>query len=423
MSPYWILWIILCIVTIKDVACASTTRILKCEFYFIFVIMSLLLIWRYGQGSDYFGYYLNYLLIPDDTITFPHYGEVHGEIGWLFICNVFRVLHAPWELFVALVSAMQMWGLFLFMHKYSVEMPFALILSIPSLYFIYFASSLRQGLLIAILLGVLLPLLEEKKYLPFFIITGICITIHSVACVFLLLPLVQWIRKTSVSLALTASAWAAGFLFTNPFFQRLFKTINLGSLQYYLDSAVSNVNFNVMAIAERLLSFTIVSFLYYRMWKLHVCNDCYSYVYRCYLMAVAVYGLLSWNGFIASRTMGVLQFTEIYLIGFALQYLVKKEKYTMLGLLIALNSFMLFKNVNASIYEGEYIKNITAYSYPYVSIFDRGRIYELRELPRGWLRIINKDHPTREIELKLRLAQEKYVIAYNGEKTQNISAP
>ena len=95
----------------------------------------------------------------------------------------------------------------------------------------------------------------------------------------------------------------------------------------------------------------------------------------------------------------------------------------MLGLLIALNSFMLFKNVNASIYEGEYIKNITAYSYPYVSIFDRGRIYELRELPRGWLRIINKDHPTREIELKLRLAQEKYVIAYNGEKTQNISAP
>ena len=391
MSPYWIFWIVLCVVVIKDVACSSTTRILKYEFYFLFTVMSLFLIWRYGQGTDYFGYYVNYLHIPDNRISFPNYGDVHGELGWLFICNVFRVLHAPYELFVAVIAAIQMWGLFLFIHKYSVEMPIVLMLSIPSLYFIYFMSALRQGLTIAVLLGILLPLLEEKKYFPFFIVTAVCITIHSAACVFLLLPLAQRIRKTSVLFALTAGAWAVGLLFTLPFFQELFLTINLGSLQYYLSNAVSNVSFSIMAIAERLFSFTIVTFLYYKMWKSHVCNERYNFVYRCYLVAVAIYGLLSWNGFIASRTMGSLRFVEIYLIGAALQPLMKKEKYVIVGILIALNSFMLFKNMNAATYEGIYDKSINTYNYPCVSIFDSDKIFELRELPPGWLKIINSD--------------------------------
>ena len=73
---------------------------MKYEFYFIFAVMSLALIWRYGQGTDYFGYYVNYLLVPEHTISFPNYGEVHGELGWLFLCNLFRVIHAPYEHFL-----------------------------------------------------------------------------------------------------------------------------------------------------------------------------------------------------------------------------------------------------------------------------------------------------------------------------------
>ena len=407
MSPYWVLWLVLCIVVIKDATFSSTTKIMKYEFYFIFAVMSLALIWRYGQGTDYFGYYVNYLLVPEHTISFPNYGEVHGELGWLFLCNLFRVIHAPYELFVALVSAMQMWCLFLFMNKYCVESPMALMLSIPSLYFIYFMSGLRQGCVIAVLLGILLPLLEERKYFLFYIIVILCITIHSVACVFLFLPLVQWIRKTFVLLIMTAAAWMIGILFTIPIFQQFFLTINIGSLQYYLSDTISNVNFSIMAIAERVLLFLIVTFLYYRMWKSHECNGRYSFIYRCYLVAVASYGLLSWNGFIASRTMAAIQFVEIHLIVTALKYLVKREKCVIVGILVVLNSFMLFKNINAAILQGQY-NNTDNYNYPYISIFESEKIFKIREFPKGWLKIISNDHPiSKEIELEHWLHEEE----------------
>ena len=387
MSPYWIGWGILCVVVFKDAATSIDSRSTRWEFGILFIAMTLFLMLRYGQGSDYFGYYYNYLMVSNTEITFPSY-DVHGELGYLLICNIFRVLHIPYTIFVVLISVVQMGGLLLFLRRYGVNTPFALLLSVPSLYFVYFMSGLRQGIVIAVLLGVLLPLLEDKRYISYIIGTALCMTIHSVAFIFLLLPVAQWIKKVSTLQILTMLAWVGGILLATPIGQTIFSAIELGSLQFYL----GNTHISIAAVAERLFFLTVVTYLYQKIEKVSMTGiEQYRFVYRCYLVAMAVYGLLCWNDLVASRTAGALRYVEIYLVVAGVRRIDRFGRYLVMLFFTVLSSMMLVKNVNAAISEGAYNSNIKVFNYPYVSLIDRSAIYELRDVYRAYQREIERD--------------------------------
>lgn len=52
---------------------------------------------RFGQGTDYFAYRYIYNRLSPDGFDFSIYSTVHGEIGYLILCNLFRYAKLPYE--------------------------------------------------------------------------------------------------------------------------------------------------------------------------------------------------------------------------------------------------------------------------------------------------------------------------------------
>ena len=65
-------------------------------FNVAFVLLTLMICLRYGQGTDYFGY-LNVFLRHD-----------HGEIGYTLLQSLFSYFNLPFELMIAIISLFQM---------------------------------------------------------------------------------------------------------------------------------------------------------------------------------------------------------------------------------------------------------------------------------------------------------------------------
>lgn len=375
MSLYIIVWLFFCLLSIKEAATADKSPKPKMSFYICFLILTLMLVFRYGQGTDYFGYRSNYYKIPDFAITFPNY-DVHGEVGYSLLCNIFRVCHLPFESFVSCISVIQMGAMFVFYKRYQIATPFALLLSIPTLYMTYFISSIRQGVAIAIFLGLLFPMLENKNYVGYVIGTLVCISFHSVAAVFLLLPFVQIFHRISVLQVFVVLSWLGGFILATPEGQTLIKFFGISGVNFYL----GQISISLTACAERLVLLGIVTWLYIKLGKNGKCNDTFRLAYSVYLLSMMIYGGLLWNSLIASRTAAVLRFLEIYLIAYGVRQMNRGSRYLAVILLLVLQTFMFYKNITTAIQEGPYKPEVDAINYPYVSVFSPEKIFDYREI-------------------------------------------
>lgn len=383
MSVYLVVWLVLCLLTLKQSVGKETRTAEKIEFWFCFLILTGILVFRYGQGSDYFGYRYNYYKISDVAITFPNY-DVHGETGYQLVCNIFRILHVPFEGFIAFVSILQMGFLLLFLKRYKVAYPFALLLAYPTLYLTYFVSGIRQGLTVAAFLGLLLPLLEKRRYFAYIVGTLLCMTFHTVSIVFLVLLVSVKIRKVSTLQILTVLAWLAGCILSTAEGQFLIIGLGFSRLNYYLNG---EANISLAAVAERLLFTGIITWLYLKLCKLGKCSDRFRFAYSCYLMAMALYGGLLWNELVASRTTSMLRFIEIYLLIYGIQQMRRESCYLLVVILVAFETFMTVKNIQAAIDQGPYVQEVTVATYPYVSVFNSQDIYKYRLVPNKYINL------------------------------------
>lgn len=383
MSLYILVWLFLCALSVKEAAVSEKTSKPTLAFWGGFLIMTIMLVFRYGQGTDYFGYRYNYYKIPDFAITFPEY-DVHGETGYQLVCNIFRILHIPFEGLIAFISILQMGFLLVFLKRYKVAYPFALLLIYPTLYLTYLASGMRQGLAIAVFLGVLLPLLENRRYFAYIVGTLLCMTFHTVSVVFLVLLIPMKIRKVSTLQILTVLAWLAGCILSTQEGQSLIMALGISKLNYYLGNGAS---VSLAAVAERLLFTGIITWLYLKLCKIGKCSDRFRFAYSCYLMAMALYGGLLWNELVASRTTSMLRFIEIYLLIYGIQQMRRGSRYLLVVILVAFETFMTVKNIQAAIDQGPYVEGVTVTTYPYVSVFNRQEIYQYRLLPDKYLNL------------------------------------
>lgn len=383
MSVYLVVWLVLCLFTLKQSIAKETITVGQIEFWLCFLVLTAMLVFRYGQGNDYFSYRYIYYRISDVAITFPNYEE-HGEIGYQLLCNVFRILHIPFEGFIAFVSILQITFLFQFFKCYQITSPFALLLAYPTLYLTYFVSGIRQGLAIVIFLGVLLPLLERQSYFAYIVGTLLCITFHTVSVVFLVLLVSVKIRKVSTLQILTVLAWLVGCILSTPEGQSLIMSLGISKLNYYLGNGA---NISLAAIAERLLFTGIITWLYLKLCKLGKCSDRFRFAYSCYLMAMALYGGLLWNELVASRTASMLRFIEIYLLIYGIRQMRRGSRYLLIVILVAFETFMTVKNIQAAIDQGPYGQEVTVATYPYVSVFNSQDIYKYRLVPNKYINL------------------------------------
>ena len=132
----------------------------------LFILLTLLLCLRYGQGSDYFSYKYLYEL-SSGSFKFDDYFKYllisHGQILWQTLTFISNVLCLNYEYFVVLLSVFEMLLLSRFIEKFCYNNKcFALLLLYPTIYLTYLHSAYRQGLVVCIFLGIMLCLINNK---------------------------------------------------------------------------------------------------------------------------------------------------------------------------------------------------------------------------------------------------------------------
>lgn len=388
MSLYIIVWGLLCLFAAKGALVQERRTTARAEFWLCFLLLAGMLALRYGQGTDFFAYQFYYYEMSDTVFDFP-LPDVHGEIGYQFLTNAFRLLHLPYEAFIFFLSVLQMGFLLAFFKRYHIDCVLALLLAMPTLYMTYFVSGLRQGVVLAAFLGVLFPLLEKKRYLAYLAGTLLCMLIHTVAVVFLLALLAQRIQKVSTLQLLTLAAWLLGAVIALPATQEFLRSLNIWALWYYL--RVTGISW--AAVAERLLFLALVTWLYEKLRRLGRLNDAFVLGYRCYLMAMALYGALIINSTTASRMASGMRYIEILLLVYAARQMTRASRCLLVAALIAVQSFMYVKNVHTFLEQGAYQAGLNVWNYPYVSVFNEEEIYQYRSVPHEYLDIAERRTP------------------------------
>ena len=95
----------------------------KVVYWISFIVMTLFLCFRYGQGTDYTGYFAIYHLAQEAFD--PEYGisffmnNVHSEIGWQLIMIFLQFAKIDFQIFVLAVSGLMM----CFTHYHSERQP------------------------------------------------------------------------------------------------------------------------------------------------------------------------------------------------------------------------------------------------------------------------------------------------------------
>lgn len=371
MSLYHIifLWLLLCTV-VEHIKEKTPNRL----FLFSFLLLTVFLCLRFGQGTDYFNYANIYYALPSNPIKAALSTNIHSEIGWKVACGTFRALGASFPVLIFVVSVYMMGLFYRFLQRYGGERKlFTLFIAYHTLYLTYFMSVLRQGIVIATLLGVLLPLLQDRKYIKYCIITALLALIHSVALLLLLLPILQNLRlQFKHCVALVALGFCIGVVLS---------VINIGTLIRRVISHVyfTDTDISIIAVVERVLSFAVVTFCYYvySQGKEPEQTDFLCALYKVYAIGIFLYGVLMWSALISSRTVYILKVIEIILLCTCLPHC-KKSRHIVLLYCVLLSIGLYVKNIDSYLLQGQY-QNATVLNYPYVTIFNQTDILNYRQ--------------------------------------------
>ena len=189
MSLYIIVGAVLFFCTLIEFTTKKTYQPL---YTILFISLSLMLCFRFGQGTDYFAYQYIYELVPK-TLNLSKLSaltSIHSEVGWKFLCAFAKIIGINFYTFVAIIGAITMYCLNLFIKKFCPLKITALFIAYPTLYLTYIFSGMRQALILCLFLGVLLDLYLKKKYAKFFFLVLLSSLIHTASLVLLILLLI-----------------------------------------------------------------------------------------------------------------------------------------------------------------------------------------------------------------------------------------
>lgn len=390
MSLYLIVLIMLLGFSIYEYKKKKTQRVL---YWIAFGVLTAMLVLRYGQGTDYFSYYYNFLSTP----PIWQFSEllatnVHGEAGWLFINAVFRGFGIPFHVLVVLVALLTMYSLHRFLSRHSTMMTVSLLLAYPTIFLTYAMSAIRQGLVLAIFLGFLIDWLYEKKYVRYILVTLACALIHSSALVFLALFAVKFITiRLKPALLLMAVCAVVGFLSS-----KLLVSV-FDSLVFY-----ANDGFYLLAVGERVISAGVIIFVFRDVLssKETAHSSKLMYLLQIYLYSCFIYCFLAWSARLGSRFAIFFKAVELVLFVHAL---LSEPTVTLPGriasrlrlgtlkpirvqkviacYLLGLTLLMYFKNIGSYIGQNQYIDGINIFNYPYFSILNKDYLEEFMTIP------------------------------------------
>ena len=346
----------------------------------------MMLCFRYAQGTDYYGYYVNYLLTPKIWNPIKVFTiKIHGEIGWLLLCALCRAFAMPFDMLVFFISLFEMWCIHRFVSRWCPLRTVALLLIYPTIYLTYAMSALRQGMVLLFFLGFMIEWFHQKKWKHYIIGTFVCILFHSSAVVFLVLFALRWITLDGKWALLLIGLSAAGGLMASWLLPRISSVF-----AFYASSS-----FSIAAIGERAVSLTVILYIFWDKLKDRGNRNILWLMLQIYLYGVVIYAFLMWNALISARFNIFFKSVELMLFTVAL---LRPGKFPILGLrnkdavaayLLLLTVVMYFKNINSYIIQGDFFAGTNVFNYPYFSIFDMDAVESWRTIPYDFSKYLN----------------------------------
>ena len=334
------------------------------------IMLGAMLAFRYGQGTDYFNYYRNFDLINPNSM---YNLGLHTEIGWKFLNFLIKSNNLPFEFLVFIISVFEIFCIKKFLNIYCKNnKTIALIILYPAVIFVYLISALRQGLVISVFLGIMLPMLDSGEYKKYAVMTLVMTAIHTVAIVYLLiLPILK--NENNVKLRhlerikILSVLLALYFGIMSP--ERLLKNFIPPIVMRH-----AGIEFSYPAVIENLVIMLLMTQLYYNASN----KEEIRRYYIIFSIGVIFFFLTSWMTLFANRTFSCWKY--VYIVFFIKYFIANRGIRKQIALLffICFSSFMLIRNIDAAIEQGSYVKSVNAFNYPYMSIFDKSVAQKMR---------------------------------------------
>lgn len=346
-------------------------------FNILWLILTLMLVFRYGQGTDYYEYYLTYDNI-DTTGSLLTNVLSHGEIGWYILNVIGNRLGMSFFAFLGIVSLLEMILVRRFILLYSPYKIFSLLLFYPAFYLTGCYSIIRQGLVLCLFLGIGIPLLTKRKTFKYLALVLLLVLLHTSAIVLAILPfLFEW-RKNRYYLIAGIVLILFGINYINSYF-------NWDTIEGYVGSRTS-----IAGVMVRLILFILILILYRMSPKDNNNVGIEATLFRIYLLGFLISLVFLKSATISQRLTMPLKATEIVLLPLLIYknqlYLkiknVRLKKYFANELMVSALFFLsilimnveFVKNIYSYIEQGNYYSWVTPTNYPYSSVFDQTKI-------------------------------------------------
>ena len=345
----------------------------------LFLLLYFFVTLRYGQGSDYFSYiYLfnNSANEFDIALTTYDFKYVTQEIGFAALSYLWlKILNLSPEALSALFSAISFILTWLFIKKYSHKPIISLFIFYCNFYLIYPFSGIRQGICISIFIYYLIPLLYNKKYIKYYLLSILLCTIHYSSIILFIIPVVNLVKEykplhvyITVIVALCIGLVLSKVLFS------FFSTLDIigGKVEGY----TKEKSFDILSLLLRVTIFVPVMLTY----KLYERNSIRDLFLKIYIMGFFLYLIFMGSSLISSRITVFMRYFELILLVDFLLFAFKKStnKIISFSCIFAIMTVLYVKNINSFIDQGPYYNNINFFNYPYVSIFNKKKITEVR---------------------------------------------
>lgn len=348
---YFILFILLYVNSIFDYLKNDQKRT---HFYLGAFLLISFCAFRFGVGFDYFNYAQIYELLPEFSFNEKqNIDYVHGEYLFLRYFMILKKLGLEYEYASAITIILINLLIFRFINRYSEFKSLSLVV-LYCWFFVYIFSTLRQGLALAIILGIGFTFLEKGKTYKFLLICLLSSLFHSSALICVVYPIIIRYRPQFIKLFPYLFFILLFFAFIpNPILNRLSDLIERN---VYLEAGM-----NPLALINRLLSFLLVFFFF----KSRNLLD--EKIISIYYLGVLLYLFLAQSDLIASRMVVYFKIFELYLYPKIILQLNKKYSVIFLTILFCYLGFMLM-NMIFSMAINQNIPN--GWDYPYITIFE-----------------------------------------------------
>ncbi len=325
------------------------------------IFMTLMVCFRYGQGSDYYSYEQIFRVQKQypgiysytDEIVYGLLNRIAGDAGWSY------------QLFVAVIGLVCMLLTYRGIMRLSKIKTVSALLLLPTFYLSYYFSIMREGIVLSIVIGIIIPLIIEHKNFSAVILICIMPLIHQSSIIMLaMLPVIltdiPWYRMRKTLVAISSTCGIGMWI--------LLRLSHVSIHELHFDPSYP-------ALAIRIVMFALITLLFDRCEKTPEIKK----MYNLYLIGFCIFLVFFSAALFSNRGTAYFKIIEVIMIPDMLGNVKRVSaadcrnamRRTLLAGLIIICMVEGIKNLASYPAQLDYSHEITFYNYPYISIFNK----------------------------------------------------